>query len=221
MLLLTDVPDPDSFLRCLMSTPVRIGQNIFSHRSSSGSCVGPTGDQPLIPPKHRWAPILLAPAHFQHASSRTARPSDVCSTPGAMTECESVLFASPVGAHDVPPDRWIHRICVLQLFACMHIYAPKRNNSLWIDSPQLTCGSDKQHSLEPEADDFSKVGLFLTVEHCRSAATADRMQSQGRRNPIPIPALEGRYDLEPITGWWGWRWGLGYGNARPLCNMWD
>lgn len=70
---------------------------------------------------------------------------------------------------------------------------------------------------------FSKVGLFLTVEHCRSAAMADNMQSQGRLNPITggprndiIPALEGRYDLELITGWWGWRWRLGNVKTRPL-----
>lgn len=135
-----------------------------------------------------------------------------------MTKCQPVLFASPVGAHNVPPDGWIYRICPLRLSACLRIHAVKHNNSLLIDSLQLTWGSNTH--VNPS---FSKVGLFLTVEHCRSAATADNMQSQGRLNPITgsprndiIPALEGRYDLEPITGWWGWRWGLGNVKTRPL-----
>lgn len=119
-----------------------------------------------------------------------------------MTKCESVLFASPVGAHNVPPDRWIYRNGPLRLSACLRIHALKDNNSLLIDSLQLTWGSDIQHSREPKVDDFSKVGLFLTVEHCLSAATADKMQSQGQLNPITgrtrndiIPALERQYDL--------------------------
>lgn len=65
--------------------------------------------------------------------------------------------------------------------------------------------------------------FFSLLKHCRSAATADKMQSQGRLNPITgslrnglIPGLEGQYDFHPITAWWGRRWGLGNVNTRPL-----